>query len=93
MLLILASVITKKLVDGHQKKLDSELALQAKGRLGSDQSTNPYAEGMSSNGSFRVGYGDKRRSWLGLPAPNIGIGDPVSEDTEHGHKRRRKGCC
>lgn len=87
------SVITKKLVDGHQKKLDAERALQAQGGLDNHQSTNPYIDGTSTSGSFRVGYGDKRRSWLGLPTPGIGIGEAVNDSTEHGHKRRRKGCC
>ena len=56
-MLMVHRVITKKLVDSNQKKMDAEMSSQANGRLGSNQSTNPYPEGISSTGSFRVGYG------------------------------------
>lgn len=48
----------------------------------------PYGVG---GGSFRVGVGDKRRSWLGIPQYPIG-GDADTGEVE-GPRVRRGGCC
>jgi hypothetical protein len=47
-----------------------------------------------NNGSFRVGIGDKRRSWLGL-AQFPGVGSAVEEEggDNSSVRRKRKGCC
>ena len=46
--------------------------------------------GGGAGGSFRVGIGDKRRSWLGLPQfPNVGEGDTAGEE----NPRKRGPCC
>ena len=87
-------VITRKLVEQKQKKTEAELAAQGKGKIGMPGNI-PYADGpgLGGGGSFRVGYGDKRRSWLGLPTSSIGIGDGGTDDRERSSKHRRKGCC
>ena len=89
-------VITRKLVDQKQKKDEADLVAQAMGSAASGKSSQGgYFDGQGANpqGSFRVGYGDKRRSWLGLPTPNIGIGDASGDGNEPNARRRRRGCC
>jgi hypothetical protein len=48
----------------------------------------------ANNGSFRIGVGDKRRSWLGL-AQFPGVGGAAEEEGEDitSVRRKRKGCC
>ena len=88
-------VITRKLVEQKQKKAEADLATKKIGSAGTEQSQGGYADGQGSDGysSFKVGYGDKRRSWLGLPTPNIGIGDMTYTGPEQSHKSKRRGCC
>lgn len=46
--------------------------------------------GGGTGGSFRVGIGDKRRSWLGFPQfPNVGEADATGEE----NPRKRGPCC
>lgn len=90
-------VITRKLVEQNQKKVEQEQALEngvtPGGQSGSGQSGYFERPGASGTGSFRVGHGDKRRSWLGFPTPGVGI----SEETQPGEARvkrsRKNGCC
>ena len=81
-------VITRKLVEQKQRKAEAELEAQAKGKIGINRSNNPYSDGV-----LTVGYGDKRRSWLGLPTARVAIGDDGVDGTEQSNKPRRKGCC
>jgi hypothetical protein len=71
-------VITRKLVEQQQKKIDEEqrqfaMAGMTPG-IDSHGNVNGYFDYPgAANGSFRVGAGDKRRSWLGFPTtPGIG---------------------
>lgn len=89
-------VITRKLVEQRQKKMEQEQALENITTPGYDKAQTGYFDGPGSdgNGSFRVGIGDKRRSWLGFPTPTAGIyneGDTTF--TEGGHAKARKGKC
>ncbi|KAG8530043.1 uncharacterized protein KY384_005525 [Bacidia gigantensis] len=88
-------VITRKLVEQKQKRLEADMAGQLNGTMdaGRKSSGNLDGNGMDRHGGFRVGYGDKRRSWLGLPAPNIGIGESSIDPSAQRSKTRRKGCC
>jgi GTPase SAR1 family protein len=53
-------------------------------------STHPH---MNGNGSFRVGAGDKRRSWLGLTQfPGYSAENDAQDDSAATVPRRR-GCC
>lgn len=79
-------VITRKLVEQRNRR-DSESALMM----------TPSIDGIagvpvtpSVEGSFRLGIGDKRRSWLGLATPNNSI-EP--DEVQVMEARRRGRCC
>jgi small GTP-binding protein len=86
-------VIARKLVEQRNKK-EAEIAGLTPGtRTGSG---DDYFNG-NHGGSFRLGHGDKRRSWLGLPSVGLGIsesdggGPKYTRDPEEA--RRRGRCC
>jgi len=99
-------VITKRLVDQHRVRQEAEMKLLAMagrtpginglGGAGGDYFSEGGTYG-NSNGSFRIGYGDKRRSWLGLPiTPGVKVGAPQGEDWEgqnEGGGKKRGRCC
>ncbi|KAJ5633359.1 Ras-like GTP-binding protein RYL2 [Penicillium lividum] len=78
-------VITRKLVEQRNKR-DAD-ALSGTSGLGL---ASPFTPSMDGTGSFRLGYGDKRRSWLGLPTPTPGEAEEVQVMEE---ARRRGRCC
>ena len=87
-------VITRKLVEQKQKQLEADMASKAKSALDAQRKRTGYSDGhVSDEGGFRVGYGDKRRSWLGLPTPSIGFREAYADGTEHSTKARKRGCC
>lgn len=83
-------VITRKLVEQRNRR-DAELALSAVGTPGIDVPIGPFTPGgFDGSGSFRLGYGDKRRSWLGLATPTVGETEEVQVmDTA----KKRGRCC
>lgn len=85
-------VITRKLVEQRQKTLDQEQGLESITTPGYDKNQAGYFDGPGSDASFRVGIGDKRRSWLGFPTPNIVVEDTVFTEGSRGKGRRDK-CC
>jgi hypothetical protein len=93
-------VITRKLVEQRNKRLEDEqeLLMQARATpMQNSSGANGYFDypGADGNGSFRVGVGDKRRSWLGFPTlPTVG-GESEEFATEVERMRKRKGgkCC
>jgi small GTP-binding protein len=91
-------VISRRLIEQRNRKWEKEQA-QTPGLGGSDGAGDEYFNnaGHSKNGSFRVGYGDKRRSWLGLPTvAGLGIGDDggqASYETRPEEARRKGRCC
>ena len=88
-------VITRKLVEQKQKKIEADLAAQKSGSAGIGPNQTGYLNGPGSDGhgSFRVGYGDKRRSWLGFPTAGSGLAEGSSLGDSPRSKGRRKGCC
>lgn len=71
-------VITRKLVEQRNKAMEQEF-LSSGGvtpAINGGPGQGGYFDYSSSSaaGSFRVGVGDKRRSWLGFPTPSPGIG-------------------
>ena len=88
-------VITRKLVEQRQKKVEAELAEQMAISAGIGRNQAGYFDGPGSDGhgSFRLGHGDKRRSWLGFPTPGIGIAEESDTGNTPRAKGRRKGCC
>ena len=87
-------VITRKLVEQRQKRVEHEQALEAALSPQTEGGQGGYFDrpGATGNGSFRVGTGDKRRSWLGFPTPSIGI-EQESYFGAEGSKARKGRCC
>ncbi|TID24885.1 ras-domain-containing protein [Venturia nashicola] len=95
-------VITRRLVEQRnsraalEMRLAEELGMRTAGLDERGDYFGGYDEnGMNGNGSFRVGMGDKRRSWLGL-AQFPSLGGSVEEDEEvdtTNARRRKRGCC
>ncbi|KAF2645083.1 ras-domain-containing protein [Massarina eburnea CBS 473.64] len=91
-------VITRKLVEQQQRKFEEEQRQLAGGTPGinGNGSVNGYFDYPGNgNGSFRLGAGDKRRSWMGFPtSPNTGNEQQQWED-QIDQTRKNKGgrCC
>lgn len=84
-------VITRKLVEQRNRR-DAEVAsLSMVGAPGvSEGSLGQFPPGSTDvNGSFRLGYGDRRRSWLGLATPTVG----QAEEVEVLQSAKRRGRC
>lgn len=81
-------VISRKLVEQRNRR-DGDSALSVAGTPGlGDSAAGPFTPGgMDGTASFRLGAGDKRRSWMGLGTPVIGE-EQVMETA-----RRRGRCC
>lgn len=93
-------VITRKLVEQQQKKLEEEqrqlaLAGITPGINGITDANGYFDYPMNGNGSFRVGVGDKRKSWLGFPTTpgTIGQRNELEEDIERMRKNKGGKCC
>ncbi|OAX79817.1 hypothetical protein ACJ72_05863 [Emergomyces africanus] len=84
-------VITRKLVEQRNKKLDADVARRA--GLGGAERMPAHMEGTMSdgNGSVRSGTADKRRSWLGFP-PGLVLGEEAV-DVPIGSTHSRQGRC
>lgn len=89
-------VIARKLVEQRNKQLAEMMMMNANGDgsgYNSDQYTPGDMDGMNGSngrGSFRIGMGDKRRSWLGFP-PGMVVPEEVEAPAEPG--RQRRPCC
>ena len=93
-------VITRKLVEQRNKRQQAEQLLMAQEGMTPGVAGPGGADGYfdghgAGNGSFRVGAGDKRRSWLGLPTLIQGSGEGTSWEEEIQQRRKKKGgrCC
>ncbi|KAL8872152.1 MAG: hypothetical protein Q9174_002163 [Haloplaca sp. 1 TL-2023] len=87
--------LTRKLVEQKLRRTEQEQAMENRMSPGFDRSQAGYFDGPGSegnNGSFRVGVGDKRRSWLGFPTPNI-MGEEGGSHAQDGKPVRRGKCC
>lgn len=92
-------VITRKLVEQHHRKMEHLKMLenmQIRGRTPGPVGGEGYFDlPKGGSGSFKVGYGDKRRSWLRMPITPGGMMTPGDRDVdvqvENGMKRER--CC
>ena len=89
-------VITRKLVEKNTKKAeDAERAANGLMTPSGDGAMGYFDRAATdgTSGTFRLGMGDKRRSWLGFPTPSIG-GDEVDvAGTQATGKRKKGGCC
>ena len=88
-------VITRKLVEKKNKTIALENALENAPTPGTERGQTGYFDGPGSDGqgSFRVGIGDKRRSWLGFPTPNIIINEERVAGLSGDVKTKRRKCC
>lgn len=90
-------VITRKLIEQQQRRLDKQRFIEE------TMGVTPFGEPQSyfdlpggGAGSFRLGHGDKRRSWLGFPAaPTAAPGSYNEEEEELNERvnRHRGRCC
>lgn len=82
-------VITRKLVEQRNRR-DTELTFSVAGTPSVNGTIGPFSPGfVEGTGSFRLGHGDKRKSWLGLATPSVGN----VEEVEVMHTARNKGRC
>lgn len=93
-------VITRKLVEQQQRKFDEEqrqlgLAGVTPGMNGNGNVNGYFDYPGSGNGSFRIGMGDKRRSWFIPTTPMSGSGEQQqwAEDVERVRKSKAGRCC
>ncbi|KAF1837284.1 ras-domain-containing protein [Decorospora gaudefroyi] len=93
-------VITRKLVEQQQKKLEEEQRQLTMGGVTPAIDNNGNVSGYfdypgAGNASFRLGAGDKRRSWLGFPTtPGVG-GHQQEWEEDISRVQQSKGgrCC
>jgi hypothetical protein len=93
-------VITRKLVEQQQKTLEEEQRQYAMAGVTPAMDNNGNVAGYfdypgTGNGSFRLGTGDKRRSWLGFPTtPGVaGHQQDWEEDINRVQKSKSGRCC
>lgn len=89
-------VIARKLIDQrHQKDAAEYARIQQTPGYRSENGDDYFAGHHGHSGSFRVGYGDKRRSWLGLPSVGLtgGDSDGVAGSWDPEEAKRRGRCC
>ena len=89
-------VITRKLVEQRNKKIEREQAMDA-GMTPATEGSHGYFDRPTTEGtgSFRLGIGDKRRSWLGFPTPSImaSTADDHNVSVQGLKQSRKGGCC
>lgn len=94
-------VITRKLVEQHTRRMEKEKKLLDESTSrGRTPGIEPNASGYfdlpnGGTGSFRVGHGDKRRSWLGFPGATPGALSTWTSDDQDVNVEivRQKGRC
>ncbi|KAL2706673.1 hypothetical protein AAEP93_001923 [Penicillium crustosum] len=85
-------VITRKLVEQRNRR-DTELAMSIAGMPMANGVVGPFNPGVvEGTGSFRLGHGDKRRSWMGLGAPGVNV-DDAEEERVMRASRNKGRCC
>lgn len=89
-------VITRKLVEQHARKMEALSDAQSPGVDGQGGAPGYFDLPGAGQGSFKLGHGDKRRSWLGFPTTPGGLtsGSWDEGDAEvEGPRGIRKGRC
>lgn len=87
-------VITRKLVEQRSKRVEQEQALTPGITPGDRLNQTGYFDLRPDNhGSFRLGLGDRQRSWLGFPTPNIGTADDRANGVQTDVKEQGGRCC
>lgn len=88
-------VITRKLVEQRNRRVEQEQALTPGITPGDRPNQAGYFDQhrIENHGSFRPRLGDRRRSWLGFPTPNIATADEGVDGVETDVKEQRGRCC
>ncbi|KAK5128386.1 hypothetical protein LTR85_003054 [Meristemomyces frigidus] len=92
-------VVTRKLVEQHSARIEKQRLVEESLARGRTPGIEGNAQGYfdlpnGGTGSFRVGQGDKRRSWLGFPTTPGGLSSwTVDEGDAAAEPARRKGRC
>jgi hypothetical protein len=97
-------VITRRLVEQRnnrealEMRLMQELGgmtpgLEERGSFYNEHGADGAYPHMNGHGSFRVGIGDKRRSWLGLTQFPGNSAESDAQANDANATPRRKGCC
>ncbi|KAK5130988.1 hypothetical protein LTR08_001400 [Meristemomyces frigidus] len=92
-------VVTRKLVEQHAARLERQRVLEeslSRGKMpGIEGGAGGYFDlPNGGQGSFRVGHGDKRRSWMGFPVTPGALSNWTADDGEvDAEPSRRKGRC
>lgn len=87
-------VIARKLVEQRNKQL-VDASQSAGGSESNDvRQASPYDQSnVNGYGSFRVGYGDKRRSWLGFPQHLAGTAHADEDAAPRTPRATKRPCC
>jgi small GTP-binding protein len=88
-------VITRKLVDRAHEKLEELAAAERTPAAQFDTGAGYFDRPRTdyNTGSFRLGVGDKRRSWLGALTPSIGVEEEQVIGAGDGQKKQGGRCC
>jgi small GTP-binding protein len=89
-------VITRKLVEQNSRQSERAQGPDDGAMPATDGGPASYSErpGTEPRGSFRIGIGDKRRSWLGFPTPTIAADeDPQTQGVAVKANRHKGRCC
>lgn len=86
-------VLARKLVDRQVRRDVKSTNAPSTPAVGSDAGVD-YFNGTHGTGSFRLGHGDKRKSWLGLPSVSLEAAmTPSFINTDPEVARARGRCC
>ena len=85
-------VITSKLVEQKSKTYDGGQTVEPAATQGRQRVRSSGRDG-NGRGSFQVGVGDKRISWLGFPAANVSNEEEHNAELRERGRRNRDRCC
>lgn len=88
-------VITRKLVEQRNQRIEQEQILTPGLTPGDRRNQLGYFDEprTENHGSFRLGMGDRKRSWLGFPTPNIRAEEEMANGVETDVKEQPGKCC
>ena len=88
-------VITRKLVEQKAQKAEQQLAAQRVATPQGETGQTGYFDRRHTvgRGSFRLGVGDKRRSWLGFPTPHLDVSGEGTDMDRREQQSKSGRCC
>jgi hypothetical protein len=86
-------VIARKLVEQRNKQVvDASQSARHNEPSAAQQALHDQSR-MDGYGSFRVGYGDKRRSWLGFPQHLVAAANGDEDESPRAVASKKRPCC